>query len=476
MRIYNTILFGLTMTLSFHSLHAQNENKVSKIEKFILQTMEKNNIVGCAITYFDLEKDLLTKGFGKLKKKGDQIDKNTPFYIGSMTKSFTAFAILQLEEAGKLKLEDPVIKHLPQFRTKNKNLSDQITVLHLLNHNSGLTTLQGNRSQTNDYDEDDALVKVVDDYKNISLKYAPGKHFEYSNANYQILGLLVERLSNTSFENYVIEKILKPLKMNSSSFERTSSTAIPHRYFLGIPREYKKELARNKVATGGLYSSAIDLQKYLRAILKRDTSLVSVNSYKKIFDAGQVGLNKMGFAGWMKRLENVEGNEVAVFLHGGTNPGSHSFMAIIPELGTGIVVLINTQGTFGIKNTIPLCYGPSNIVLGKAPPKQLPVHFAIMYFVLWAFPLILVWKVYKQIRNPKRKSPKKFFATFIFAMAICYLFLKFIPNNLGGANLFAVMRYEPEIGILLLSSSILIMMVVLIDLINFKRTSSNIKA
>ncbi len=472
MEKYRIIPLSFLLFLQFFKLTAQNEDVPVIVEEFVLQTMKDNNIEGSSITYFKRDRELLTKGFGSLEKSGAPVNPNTTFYIGSMTKSFTGFAILQLEEAGKLRLEDAVMKYLPEFRTKNKNLSDQITLLHLLNHNSGFTTLQGNRSQAKDYDEADALAKVVEDYSNVLLKYTPGSYFAYSNANYQILGLIIEQLTNTSYENYVYENILKPLRMDSSSFERTPFTVTPHRYFLGIPFSYKKPLTRNKVSQGGLYSSVKDMQKYLKAILIRDTTLVSELSYQKIFDSEQAGLIRYGFAGWDKLMVSADNRKLAAFRHTGSNPGTHSSMTIVPELEMGVVVLINTQGSLGFHTTSPLCYGPANIVLGQSPPTA-PVYGKIIYLILWIINLVLLYLVYRGIRKPKKKSLKELIPFTIFALIACYLSLKFIPNFLGGAGFKTILRFEPEIAILLLGVSFLSISVAVIDIINYKRTTSN---
>ncbi len=462
------------MLFLLNILNAQSKVDLEKIEEFVTHTMEENNIVGSAVTVFYLKNDSLTKGFGKIDKAGVAVGENTPFNIGSMTKSFTAFAILQLEEAGKMKLDDFVVKHLPEFRTENKNLSDQITIQHLLNHNSGFTTLQGNRMQASDYNERDALNKTVKDYQKVSLQFEPGSHYEYSNANYQILGLLVEQLSKSSYEHYITKNILLPLKMHNASFEATNESAIPHRYIFGMPVKYKNEISRTKVAQGGLYASASDMQKYLKAIISKDSTLVSNLAYQKMFSEDQSGLMKFGFAGWRKRIVEADDTITEVFWHGGQNPGINASMFIVPEINTGISVLTNTYSAFGINSSNPLCYGPVNILLEMAPPVH-SSFFGIILIVLWIVPLLLIRSIWKKIRKPgKDKSMKRLIIISLLAFGLCFLLLKLIPNYFGGANFMTVMRFEPEIAFLLLTTSSLLFILVMIDWIkiNSKNTAS----
>ncbi len=468
------IFLTISIALSLGNLNAQNEVDIIKIEEFVIQTMEENKVVGSALTICNSEKELLTKGFGKTRDSGTPVNKNTPFQVASMTKSFTAIAIFQLAELGKLNLDDPVVKHLPEYRTKNKALSDQITIQHLLNHNSGFTTVQGNRTAASDYDEPDALNVVVQDHKNLTLKHNPGDHFEYSNANYQILGLLIEHLSKLPYEEYVTTNILRRLEMNDSGFYPSNNSAFPHVYVFGLPYAYKNKLSRLHVAQGGLYASVQDMQKYLKAMMTRDTTLISSRSYQTIFEDSPTRGNRYGYAGWSRRSLKTSEKEVEVLWHGGNNAGMNSSMFLIPSMDLGISVLANTRSTYGLNSTDPLCYGPISISLGMSPPSHAHLTGIIM-IVLWMIPLLLLWTIWRKWkRSGKKESLLKLIGGSIIALSTCYVLLKFLPNRFGGVEFTTVLRFEPEIGFLLLISCLLIFILVITGwVLYYKKTTAN---
>jgi len=472
MKKYQRIAACFLMLIPFLESQSQPNDNSAALEEFIIQTMEENNIIGSAITYFNETGDLLTKGYGVTERSGAKVDANTIFELASITKSFTAFAIFQLEEAGKLSIEDHVIDHLPDFRTKNKEVSDQLTLIHLLNHNSGFTYLQGNRTQILDYDGQDALDVAVRGYSNVTLDHMPGEHFDYSSANYQILGLIIERRSGMSYEDYISTHILNALEMNTFSFQPGANIAVSHRQFLGQSFSYDGRLTRNIVAQGGLHGSALDLQKYLKAVMARDTALVSKKSYEKIFESEYVGQSPVGFAGWMKRTQSIDGKEIVSFQHGGTNVGASSMMAFVPELKTGVAILSNTFTIFSLKNCLEIQNGPLPIAFTGRQPPATSSALKIIYLVLWIILLFLLWRVYLRIRKPKKKSIIWTVLSVILALIVSYIAIKFIPNFFG-ADFPTALRFEPDIAFVLLSVSVLSVSLAVINVINYKRAIAN---
>mgnify|MGYP001791879645 FL=1 len=130
-------------------------------------------------------------GYANLEHR-TPVTPQTIFAIGSVSKSFIANVILQMQADGMLSLEDPVTQHLPSFRSRSKTNSDSITVRDLMQHTSGFSMFDGNRHQTDTSREDDALARVVSKTRHYRLNRPVGAAFEYSNANYETLGHLIE--------------------------------------------------------------------------------------------------------------------------------------------------------------------------------------------------------------------------------------------------------------------------------------------
>lgn len=179
------------------------------------------------------------RGFGhRDAERGLPLTLDTVFGIGSITKSFTCLAIMQLREQGKLSIHDPVVKYLPEFRTNTPAYTCQITIHHLMTHTSGLAPLpnlyralyhsikddpaarerlekrQGPMAPIETYGQ---LMEAIAESE-IPMLGAPGSHFSYSNDGYALLGAVIERVTGKSYVEYMEEHILKPAGMTRSTF------------------------------------------------------------------------------------------------------------------------------------------------------------------------------------------------------------------------------------------------------------------
>ena len=149
------------------------------------------------------------QGFGEADESG-QPSRPRTVIIGSLTKSFTAMAIMQLVEAGQVDLDAPVQDYLPWFRVADEAASGQITVRHLLNQTSGISPKTGKTYQGNGDLSDQALKRAVRKLGTVELTEPVGSTFQYSTVNYAVLGLIVQEVSGQSYENYVQQRIFTP--------------------------------------------------------------------------------------------------------------------------------------------------------------------------------------------------------------------------------------------------------------------------
>src|SRR5256885_11306785 len=143
------------------------------------------------------------------------IDLNTKFNLGSMNKMFTAVAIAQLAQAGKLSFTDTVGKHLPDY--PNKEVANKVTIHHLLTHTSGMGMYWGEKFK----EQREKLVTVAAHlplFASDALAFPPGERFQYSNAGYMLLGAIIEQVSGQDYYSYVQEHIYKPAGMNDTGF------------------------------------------------------------------------------------------------------------------------------------------------------------------------------------------------------------------------------------------------------------------
>lgn len=216
-----------------------NNPAIEAFEEYASALMKKDKIPGAAVGFSKNGQLVYEKGFGyanleeKLKANID-----TVFCIGSITKSFTSISLLKLQEDGKLSVNDPVTKYLPEFQIKNSNATKKMKLHHLMTHSSGMPTMpfMANSMFTamnEDLSKDQATFEMLtnhtepETYEELMAKIAeldiellapPGKLFSYSNECYCLLGAVIERVSGIAYERYVKETILEPAGMQNSSF------------------------------------------------------------------------------------------------------------------------------------------------------------------------------------------------------------------------------------------------------------------
>lgn len=272
---------------------------------------------------------------------------------------------MQLVNEGKINLNDPVQKYLPWFAVSSDQGS-QITVAHLLYQTSGFSTLSG-RQVTLKPDAPDALEAGVRELAQEKLAFNPGHGWEYSNINYNLLGLLIQEVSGQSYEDYIEEHVFAPLEMHDSytsiSAAREAGAASGYYSFLGIRVVFDRYMlySRGNLPSGGLWSSASDMSRYLIAHLNGgqygDVSLLSTGSTTTLHQPGHMHDDKRGYAmGWdinyefLSRayLETLETelkdyDKLTTLYHDGDNVNYRSIALMIPELAYGVVILMNTN-------------------------------------------------------------------------------------------------------------------------------------
>jgi CubicO group peptidase (beta-lactamase class C family) len=292
----------------------------------------------------------------------DPVNGDTVFRIASMTKSFTALAILQLRDEGKLSLEDPVSKWIPEFARMELPTRDSppIRVRELLTHGAGFPEDNPWGDQQLGASDADLTAWLK---KGIPFSTVPGTHYEYSNYGFGLLGRIVSKASGVPYDKYVQTRILAPLGMTSSTLEASQVPA--NRRAVGYRRQpdgsYLEEPSLPHGAfgaMGGMLTSAKDLGKYvafqLSAWPPRDDedpgpvhrgSVREMNSFWRISNLtarrpeGKLQASVRGYGYGLGvsadcRFERIIG-------HGGGLPGFGSYMAWLPEYGVGIFAMAN---------------------------------------------------------------------------------------------------------------------------------------
>ncbi|HKY56050.1 MAG TPA: serine hydrolase domain-containing protein, partial [Anaerolineales bacterium] len=242
------------------------------VDDYISTRMKELGIPGAALVVVQGDQIVHLKGFGVADGTGRLVTPQTPFLTGSTGKSFTALAIMQLVEAGQIELDAPVQTYLPWFRVADVKASETITVRQLLNQTSGLPRSIGQKQLAYTDLSDSAIENNVRALANVELSAPPGERYEYSNANYVTLGMIIQAVSGQSYETYIREHIFKPLDMKNSFTSKTEAQqvglAVGYQKWFGIPvASPNLPFARGSLPAGQLNMSIEDFGHYLMAQL-----------------------------------------------------------------------------------------------------------------------------------------------------------------------------------------------------------------
>ena len=278
--------------------------------------------------------------FEKYYSYKDKVNNHTPFDIASITKTFTATAILKLMEDGKLSMDDLVQKHLPKFPYSD------ITIRMLLSHRSGLEDYLnfidgvGWDRNRNVYNKD--LLDIIADNKSKVRIRKPGEVYDYSNTNYALLGLIIEAVSGTSYSKYLDSKFFMPLKMEDTYVLNIDNFAKSTKSYYRNGATYKLRYLDLIYGDKCIYSSPQDLKKWDNAlrtgkILNKSTLELA---YKTI--GNPVGFSSNYAIGWKKV---IAANGKAFYYHDGWWGGSRALLIRLVDENVVIAVLSNNNYT-----------------------------------------------------------------------------------------------------------------------------------
>ncbi len=290
------------------SATADDGPNLAAIDRYVRSEMDAQRIPGLALGIVHGDRIVHVQGFGQADRSGRQVTPETPFLIGSVTKSFTALAIMQLSEAGQVQLDAPVQRYLPWWRVADPEASTRVTVRHLLYQVSGLSKATGNAYATSGDTHDSALEDRVRALRDVELTEPVGTTWQYSNANYWTLGMIVQVASGQSYEAYIQQHIFDPMQMRSSYTSRAEAGqhGLPagHRYWYGFPVASELPFDRGGLGSAGLSASAQDMTCYLSLYLNQGrhgaTALLSPARAAELQRAGvPTGLDGVSYAmGW----------------------------------------------------------------------------------------------------------------------------------------------------------------------------------
>lgn len=272
-------------------------------------------------------KPIYQKAFGKANLELDvDLTPESVFQIGSMTKQFTAVAVLMLEEQRKLDVKEPISKYIPDYPS-----GDKITIHHLLTHTSGIKDFTKMKSLREIAQKEMTPKMMVDFFKNEPVDFAPGEKFDYNNSGYVVLGYIIELVSGETYEDFIKKYIFEKVGM-SQSYYASDRQVINKRAYGYHKKEHgfvNKTVISFSVpfSSGSLMSSLNDMLKWQNALNKN--LLLSAENTKKAFSKYKLNSEEEFTYGYGWHIKELNGTLTRE--HGGSVFGFKSMGVYIPS-------------------------------------------------------------------------------------------------------------------------------------------------
>lgn len=356
---------------------------VERIDAFVSQQMQRHGLPGMALALVDGDQVIFMKGYGKADQTGRPITPQTSFLLASVSKPITASAIMQMIETGKVELDAPVQRYVPEFRVADPGASGQITVRHLLLHTSGIPiTACDTRANAS------TLAEYVAELQTVTLDAPPGTRYAYCSGNYNVLGRIIEKISGQSFASYMQQHVFTPLEMQhsftSEQEAQKAGMAQGYQWVFGLlaPTHHRYDPAQ--LPSGFMISSAEDMSHFLIAQLNEGryagTHFLSANSTITMQTPGVERGADGGYGlGW---IISPIGDAPAVW-HDGIGYNTYTLLLMQPETRRGVVLLSNAFGLVAYESAYrELETGIVRLLAGQEPVAESAMSLGSLYLII----------------------------------------------------------------------------------------------
>lgn len=444
------LLLCLSLVFTFYSPAyaadgVTDEDRIESVENYLARTFSRTHFPAMSVIIVDGDEVLFAENYGKCKSS------DTPFVLGSVSKSFTALCIMQLAEAGKIELNAKISEYLPLAKC-----ADRITVLQLLNHTSGLG-------------EHDTL-------KNYGIKSAQGKHV-YANVNYSLLGKIIESVSEKNYETYVAENVFKPLGMTrtAATYSESVKNGLIEGYtnYFGFNVKSKPHYPKSDgdwitTAAGYLSSSANDLGKYLQMYLNggryADGEMLSQGGVNAMFSNGvkvDADIPYDYCLGWTKIGEPMG---ETVMRHSGLVETGMSSIYVLPESGLGVAVLVNSNDYFVGKDFMDRLDWSIPMLLTGMQPNEIGANeyatahalYDLAYIAVLTVSVLPLCFIVFWLKRAGRAKLALLIVIEVLIHAVLPSFILALPLLFFATPLWVVMAFVPDMFITIIISSVLL--------------------
>ena len=424
---------------------------------------------------------------GEADGAGRPMTAQTPVHLASISKGFTALAIMQLVQAGKIRLDDPVVTYLPWFRLADEAASKEITVAQCLHHTSGIPVgnfdLQLNFKAAN-IAGSTPVEQGVRSLATVALRARPGASFEYTNLGYNVLGAIVEAVSGQTYADYVATHIFGPLRMTHthSTIETARKDGLAEGFstIFGVYRQRSVPTPEASEPSATTFSSAEDLaheiEMYLAGGNYNGTELISPAT-EKALHAPAVRVEDATYTmGWWRHpqweLSTQPGDPTAdaavptILEHDGDWPNTKTYIGYVPATREGLVLLVNANSESQGSTVWALHTNAWRVLHGMAPENIVPQEEFLQRFgwqiaaAILLLELLVAAATSWALRRRPAPLPRRTGAARIWWLglpllldaSVLVLGLVLVPDNFNTTFLRLVADSSPDVGWLVVAA------------------------
>lgn len=334
-QIYALIILAIIISAPLNIVSAQSLG--AKIDSLVLTVFNDKNGPGGVFLVAQHGRTIYQKAFGKSNLElGVDLTPENVFQLGSMTKQFTAIAVLMLEEQGKLGIGERVSKYIPDYPS-----GDKITIHHLLTHTSGIKDFTRMKSLSGIAQKEMTPKVMVDFFKNEPAGFMPGEKFEYSNSGYVLLGYIIGLVSGEAYEDFIEKHIFEKIGMNQSYY--ASDRQVIHKRAYGYHKKEHGYVNKTMISfsvpfsSGSLMSTAGDMLKWQNAL--NENLLLGAEETKKAFSKYKLNNGEEFTYGYGWHIKEINGTPIRE--HGGSIFGFKTMGVYIPSEDIYVIGLSN---------------------------------------------------------------------------------------------------------------------------------------
>ncbi|MBC7812293.1 MAG: beta-lactamase family protein [Burkholderiales bacterium] len=319
----------------------------AQLDTLVPTLLEEHQVAGAAIAVIHDGEVAWTQGYGVANlDSAEPVTPDTVFHVASISKAFTAWAILGLVESGDIELDAPVDQYLTRWNLPDSSYNpDDVTIRRILSHTAGLS-VDGYEGYEPDEELPTLEQVLLGEGKSarVTVLVTPGVMFRYSGGGYEVLQLLIEEVTGEDYSDYMQETVFAPLGIENSSYELTPEIETNLATGYAGPAVPKPIIRYTEQAAGGLYMTAADLASFVAANVESSETemgagIISPESVTLAHTDAEATNGEYGFGLFLYPLEDGR----SVVWHDGISAAWRTLFAFEPESGEGIVILTNSS-------------------------------------------------------------------------------------------------------------------------------------